>query len=118
MSQDTSVLTRPPTKLDYSLVGMNAAKAVEAGLAEADWYQCPVPRATMRKLLERRDGPALRDTIIWFALIIGSGWAGYALWGSWWAILPFAVYSVLYGSTSDSRWHEAGHGTAFKTDWM
>ena len=31
---------------------------------------------------------------------------------------PFAIYGVLYASTSDSRWHEAGHGTAFKTDWM
>jgi MocE subfamily Rieske [2Fe-2S] domain protein len=118
MSHDTPVLTRPPTKLDYSLVGMNAAKAVEAGLAEADWYQSPVPRATMRKLLERRDGPAVRDTLIWFALILGSAYLGYRLWGTWWAILPFAVYSVLYASTSDSRWHEAGHGTAFKTDWM
>ncbi len=66
------------------------------------------------------DGPALRDTILWFALIIGSGWAGYALWqaGSWWAVVPFAIYGMLYGSTSDSRWHESGHGTAFKTDWM
>ena len=25
---------------------------------------------------------------------------------------------MLYASTSDSRWHEAGHGTAFRTDWM
>ena len=25
---------------------------------------------------------------------------------------------MMYASTSDSRWHEAGHGTAFKTDWM
>jgi MocE subfamily Rieske [2Fe-2S] domain protein len=25
---------------------------------------------------------------------------------------------VIYGSTSDSRWHESGHGTAFRTDWM
>jgi MocE subfamily Rieske [2Fe-2S] domain protein len=25
---------------------------------------------------------------------------------------------VLYGSVSDSRWHESSHGTAFKTDWM
>ena len=66
----------PPAKLDYSLVGENAAKAVERGLAEADWYQCPVPRATMRRLLDRRDGPAVRDTIIWFALILGSGYAG------------------------------------------
>ena len=108
----------PSATLDYSLTGLNAARAVEKGLAEADWYQCPVPRATMRKLLERRDGPALRDTILWFALIIGSGWAGAALWGSWWAVIPFAIYGALYGSTSDSRWHESGHGTAFKTDWM
>ena len=25
---------------------------------------------------------------------------------------------MLYGSTSDSRWHEAGHGTAFKSRWL
>jgi fatty acid desaturase len=30
----------------------------------------------------------------------------------------FAIYGVLYGSASDSRWHECGHGTAFKTRWM
>ncbi len=112
------MLTPPPATLDYSLVGVNAARAVEAGLAEADWYQSPVPRPVMRRLLERRNGPALRDTILWFALILGSGCAGYALWGSWWAILPFAVYGMLYATTSDSRWHEAGHGTAFRTDWM
>jgi Na+-transporting NADH:ubiquinone oxidoreductase subunit F len=104
--------------LDYSLTGANATLAVERGLAEAEWYQCPVPRDTMRKLLERRDGPAARDTLLWFALILASGYATYALWGSWWALLPYALYSVLYASTSDSRWHESGHGTAFKTDWM
>lgn len=118
MSRDTVILSRPPMKLDYSLTGENAVSAVERGLAEADWYQCPVPRETMRRLLKRRDGPAIRDTIIWFALILSSGYATFALWGSWWAILPFLIYSVLYSSTSDSRWHEASHGTAFKTDWM
>lgn len=107
-----------PTHLDYSLTGENAARAIERGLAEADWYQCPVPRAQMRQLLERRDGPAIRDTLIWFALILGSACATVALWGSAWAVLPYLVYAALYASTSDSRWHEAGHGTAFKTDWM
>lgn len=120
MSTDhaTAAISKPPTKLDYSLTGENAARAIERGLAEAEWYQCPVPRATMRKLLERRDGPAIRDTILWFALILGAGYATFALWGTWWALLPYTVYAVLYASTSDSRWHEAGHGTAFKTDWM
>ncbi len=105
---------------DYSLVGKDTLRAIEKGLAEATWYASPVPRETMRELLERRDGPAIRDTLLWFTLILGSGVCGLMLWeaGTWWAILPFMVYGVLYASTSDSRWHEPGHGTAFKTDWM
>jgi Na+-transporting NADH:ubiquinone oxidoreductase subunit F len=118
ISPGASTSAAPPGKLDYSLTGVNAAAAVERGLAEAEWYQCQVPRETMRGLLQRRDGPAIRDTILWFALILGSGYLTYRLWGTWWAILPYAVYSVLYASTSDSRWHESGHGTAFKSDWM
>lgn len=105
---------------DYSLVGKDTARAIERGLAEAPWYVSPVPKEEMRALLQRRDGPAIRDTLLWFALLIGSAWAGYRLWqaGSWWAVIPFMIYGVLYASTSDSRWHESGHGTAFKTDWM
>ena len=30
----------------------------------------------------------------------------------------FALYGVFYASASDSRWHECGHGTAFRTRWM
>lgn len=118
MQEQPTATLKPPVHLDYSLTGENARKAVEKGLAEADWYQCPVPRPVLRKLLERRDGPAIRDTLIWFALLGLSGWATWALWPGWWAILPYLVYAVLYGSVSDSRWHESGHGTAFKTDWL
>jgi len=118
LSIEATILPVAPVKLDYSLTGVNATLAVEKGLAEADWYQCPVPRETMRHLHERRDGPAIRDTILWFALILGSGYAACLLWGSWWFVLPYVIYSALYATTSDSRWHEAGHGTAFKTDWM
>jgi MocE subfamily Rieske [2Fe-2S] domain protein len=110
--------TKSGLKLNYSLTGINSALAVEKGLAEADWYQCFVPRETMRKLLERRDGPAIRDTALWFALIFTCGFATYVLRASWWFIAPYLIYAVLYASTSDSRWHESGHGTAFKTDWM
>lgn len=105
-------------KPDYSLIGVNSTLAVEKGLAEAEWYQCSVERDTMRSLLERRDGPAILNTLLWFILILGSGLTVYLLWDTWWAAIPYALYSVLYASTSDSRWHETGHGTAFKTDWM
>ena len=33
-------------------------------------------------------------------------------------MVPYIAYSALYASTSDSRWHESGHGTAFKSEWM
>jgi len=118
MSHDTTTLAKPPAKLDYSLTGENAHLAIERGLAEAQWYQSPVPRATMRKLLERKDGPAIRDTILWFAILGFTAWATLALWGTWWAIVPYLIYAVFYATASDSRWHEAGHGTAFATDWM
>ena len=103
---------------DYSLIGKDARLAVQKGLVDAAWYTTPIPKEKMRELLERRDGPAIRDTLLWFALLFVFGYGGYVLWGSWWAILPFAIYGVLYASVSDSRWHESSHGTAFKTDWM
>ena len=106
------------THQDYSLIGERATQAVQKGLADAKWYAPPIPKEKMRELLERRNGPAVRDTLLWFALLLAFGLAGLALWGTVWAIIPFAVYGVLFASVSDSRWHEAGHGTAFKTDWM
>ncbi len=106
------------TLKDYDLVGSYAALAVQNGLADAKWYASPIPKVKMRELLERRDGPALRDTAVWFGLLLAFGLAGIALWGTGWAIIPFALYGVIYASSSDSRWHESSHGTAFKTDWM
>jgi fatty acid desaturase len=68
--------------------------------------------------MRRSDYPAIRDTAIWLGLLFGFAAGGIALWGTWWALPFFAAYGVLYGSSSDSRWHETGHGTAFKTRWL
>lgn len=87
-------------------------------MVDADWYLSPVPRDTLLRLLERRNWPAVRDTLLWFTLLGLTGYAGFALWGSAWAVFPFAAYGVLYTSSSDSRWHETLHGTAFRSDWM
>ena len=108
------------SKRDYGLMGKDGALAVERGLAGASWYISPVPKEKIRELLERRNWPAVRDTVAWFVLIGASGYAAYWLWqaGSLWAIVPFMIYGVLYASSSDSRWHEASHGTAFRTDWL
>ena len=105
-------------KRDYSLLGPDARRAVETGLAAAEWYHTEVPRKVMKELMQRRDGPALRDTALLFGTMIVCAGIGWALWPALWALPFWAVYGVLYGSAMDSRWHECSHGTAFKTPWM
>jgi fatty acid desaturase len=103
---------------DYSLTGESSRHAIEAGLAAAEWYHTDVPRKVMKDLMTRTDQPALRDTILWIALHIVFAAGGILLWGTWWAVPFWLAYGVLYGSACDSRWHECGHGTAFRTGWM
>ena len=103
---------------DYRIDAETIRRTSAAGLGDAEWYKSPIPRKQLKELMQRRDGPAIRDTILWFALLIGSGVGGFLTFGTWWAVPCFFVYGVLYGGSTDSRWHECGHRTAFKTTWM
>lgn len=87
-------------------------------LANADWYRTKVDPAAIRRLMEKSDAIALRDTALWLGLMVASAGIAVALWPSWWSAPFWFVYGVLYGSASDARWHECGHRTAFKTPWM
>jgi sialate O-acetylesterase len=94
MSHDhpTAASLPVPSKLDYSLTGENATRAVELGLAEADWYQTPVPRPALRRLLERRDGPAPDLSVHPVAtpaeaLSLAGPWA-YAIEQNWGIVTP------------------------------
>ena len=106
------------SKRDYSLLGKDGAAAVEKGLAAAEWYHTDVPRKELKDLMRRTDAPAIRDTAIWIGCLALFGGAAAYLWPSWWSVPFWLAYGVLYGSAGDSRWHECGHGTAFKTPWM
>ena len=72
----------------------------------------------MRELLTRKNGPAIRDTLLLLTILIVTAVATVKLWGTWWVVIPYLIYAVFYGTSSDSRWHECSHGTPFKTDWM
>ncbi len=116
------------SRRDYSMLGADGVRAVETGLAAAQWYHSDIPRAEMKALMKRENGPAVRDTITLYGCMLAFAGAGIALWpqvaGSfavWPSLvsLPFwLAYGVLYGSAMDSRWHECSHGTAFRTPWM
>ena len=87
---------QPPVQRDYSLTGPYAKRAVEIGLASAEWYHSEVPRKAMKELIKRTDGPAIRDTIIWrSALLFAAG--GIYFCGTYGACRSCLVYGVLYG---------------------
>ena len=100
---------------DYSLTGPSTRAAEQQGLANAEWFLPVVDADTMRALQARSDRRAAANVTLWLALIIASGfWAWSTAW-SWWSIPAFLVYGALYGGSADARWHECGHGTAFRT---
>ncbi|MBO6918391.1 MAG: fatty acid desaturase family protein [Rhizobiaceae bacterium] len=111
-------MTTAKIKPDYSLTGEAAQRAVDEGLDKIRWYRTDVDKKALKSLMERKDGTAIRDTAIWFLMLGISGLVTMQLWGTIWCVPFFFVYEVLYGSAGDSRWHECGHGTAFKTQWM
>ena len=103
---------------DYTVGGPSAAAAAERGLVDADWFKPNIDRETMRQLMQRNNVWATLHITSWLTALVVAGWLGHQAWGTWWAVPAFAVYGVLYGSMSDSRWHECGHRTAFRTKWI
>jgi fatty acid desaturase len=81
------------------------------------WFTCDIPRATLKELMRRSDAPALWNFGLWIVLLLTSGYLAYRCYGTRWAIPAFLLYGTIY-SSSDARWHECQHGTAFKTRWV
>lgn len=106
------------TRRDYDLIDGAGQRAREQGLVSATWYRCEVPRSTMKELMRRSDMQALRDTVLWYGLIVLSGIFLFYARETIWLLPAFLLYATLYAGPADSRWHECGHGTAFRTRWM
>ena len=100
---------------DYSLAGGAHVDVPQSGNR---WYRPAVDPKEIRVLMEKSDSIALRDTLLWLGAMAVSASIAVALWPSWLSAPFWLIYGVLYGSASDSRWHECGHKTAFKTEWM
>ena len=103
---------------NYKLSEEADSVAKRDGLANPRWFRPDVDPIAIRELMQKSDVIALRDTLIWLGIMCLSACFAIALWPSWWSVPFWLIYGVLYGSASDSRWHECGHKTAFKTPWM
>ncbi len=103
---------------DYSLTGVESSRAEERGLANAQWFQADIDPVRLRELSVRQNSRPGIDLAIWVALIVASGVFAWSQRGSWWAVPGFFAYGMLVGGSTDARWHECGHGTAFRTQWL
>ena len=107
---------------DYGLSGGNQDAVKLDGVqiesrVEEQWWKPKLTRQQMREIMQRRDRPALWHFGLWFVLIGVSAYLAAISWGTWWAFPAFLIYGTIYTS-ADSRWHESGHGTPFRTRWL
>ena len=103
------------TLRDYSLAGPENQRACDQGLAGAPWWQPPIDENRLVELMARSNARAARDTALWLGAIIALAALIVLSWFSWYSLPLLFVYGTLYGGAADSRWHECGHGTAFRS---
>jgi fatty acid desaturase len=108
---------RSPIRRDYSLTGPDAQAATAAGFEDADWYRAPIDPDRLEALMVRRNGRPALDAVAWIVLIAGFATLAFMTLGSWWAVAAFGAFGTLWGGSADSRWHENGHGTVFRSRW-
>ena len=99
----------------YDISSTNTELARQEGYVDAQWALPTISTADLRRLQRRSDIHATLSTSLWLGLMVMAGIAVVLTAWSWWSIPSVAVYSALYGGASDSRWHEMGHGTAFRS---
>ena len=102
----------------YVLTTNNTGEGLNSVPTAVNWYRHKVALGEIRALMEKSDGRAMLDTVIWLGSMVILAGVAVTLWPSWWSTPFWLAYGVLYGSASDARWHECGHNTAFKTTWM
>ena len=58
------VLYQDEAMADYALDGLDTKRAIETGLADADWYRPKIDHDTLRDLSVRSDVPYLLSRLV------------------------------------------------------
>ncbi len=78
------------------------------------WWKPEIDEKKLKELKKRKNLPGIINTILYFGLLILSGYLAYLSWGTFYAIPAFLIYGIIYSFTN-ARWHEYGHRTFFKS---
>src|SRR5204863_2759163 len=99
ISKASRVSSPQPNPFDrdrYRLVGGASEFARQQGLVNASWYKCTVSRQVLKALMQRSDARAIRDTLLWYLLIVAAGVLAWLSLDTIWAVPAFALYGALY----------------------
>ena len=91
------------------------AGEVDTNLTE--WYKPKIDKKILKELSKRSNWQGLKHIIIFFILILLSGYITVVTWGTWWGILSLLVYGNIYYCSVNIQ-HETNHETFFKSRWL
>jgi len=78
------------------------------------WWRPKIDKKKLKHLHQKRDLPAILNTVIYFSILVILGYIAYLSWGTWYSVPAFLIYGTFYSFTN-ARWHEYGHRTFFKS---
>ena len=96
-------------------ISLDAIEKID--LANSNWWQPKIEKKLLKNLMKRSDFKAWTHTLLYFISLFTSGYLAYLSWGTWLSIPAFFLYGTIYAN-SNSRWHEYGHRTVFRTRWL
>ena len=81
------------------------------------WHRCEVDKKQFSALIKKSDWPGIKHVFIYFLSLLFFGYLAFITWGTWWSLAFFLIYGNIY-AFSNPIWHEAGHKTAFKSNYL
>ena len=82
------------------------------------WYKPSIDKKRLKELSKRSDWKAIKHVIIYFIILVISGYFCFVTWGTWWVILSLFIYGNIFYSKAISIQHETNHETFFKSRWL
>jgi fatty acid desaturase len=82
------------------------------------WWSPDVNRASLQKLLRKRDLPGLLFGAVWLTALACTTWLLAFVWGTWWVMPAVVLHGAVLSMAAYAASHECAHGTAFSSPWL
>ena len=95
------------------IIDENVSASLDEKLGANVWWKPDIDKKTLKSLCVKRSSPGALYVSLYFIALITMGYLAFITWGSYWSILFFWLYGIIY-AFSGAYDHEARHRTLFK----